>query len=61
MYTTSGFNTFNRTGATRSAADLRRAGYHDGEPAPRVKHHWANQPSSVKAHSRIWRKRRTER
>lgn len=27
---------------TVSADRLRRAGYHDGEPRPRVGHHWAN-------------------
>ncbi len=38
-----------------TAADLRRAGYHDGERLPRLGHHWANQPSSVKGHTLRWR------
>ncbi len=55
-------NTFiARIGNPRVDADLRRAGYHDGEPAPRLQNHWANQPSSVRAHSRTWRRRRVAR
>lgn len=38
-----------------TAADLRRAGYHDGERQPRLGHHWANQPSSVKGRTLRWR------
>ena len=38
-----------------TAARLRRAGYYDGEPVPRLGHHWANQPSSVKGRTLRWR------
>ncbi|HNQ99005.1 MAG TPA: hypothetical protein PKN52_03330 [Trueperaceae bacterium] len=39
--------------ATGSA--LRRAGYFDGERAPRRDHYWANQPTTVNAVTRSWR------
>lgn len=41
-----------------TAADLRRAGYHDGERQPRLGHHWANQPSSVFGRTLRWRGKR---
>ncbi len=34
---------------------LRRAGYFDGERAPRNDHYWANQPTTVNAVTRAWR------
>jgi len=51
-------NYYARLSSPRVDADLRRAGYHDGEPAPRLRNHWANQPGSVRAHSRLWRRLR---
>ncbi len=44
-----------------SGAELRRAGYFDGERAPRQDHHWANQSTSVSAFTRWWRNYRTQR
>lgn len=54
-------NVLERLSTPRLDTDLRRAGYHDGEPAPRIRNHWANQPSSVKARYRGWRRRRANR
>lgn len=45
----------NVTISPETAADLRRAGYHDGERLPRLGHHWANQPSSVFGRMMRWR------
>lgn len=59
MFSTSNTAFSARHGSTtitpKTAADLRRAGYHDGERQPRLGHHWANQPSSVKGRTLRWR------
>lgn len=50
-----------RSGRPKLATELRNAGYHDLERAPRLRNHWANQSGSVKARFHLWRKLRSAR